>query len=83
MRNINKIMKKHFQFRDMDKSKTQESSQVFRKHASFAPASQSLPGFRLRSPLKRGTLPAQPSYGFLNHPTADPIIYLQSLKRKC
>jgi len=33
------------------------------KHAAFAPASQKLLGFRLRSPL-RGTIPAQPSNGF-------------------
>jgi hypothetical protein len=40
----------------------------FRKHASFAPAGQGLLGFRLRSPLlRRGTVPAPPSNGFV-HP---------------
>ncbi|MDH4257722.1 MAG: hypothetical protein OEV50_02845 [Candidatus Aminicenantes bacterium] len=40
---------------------------MHRKHAGFAPASQSLLGFRLRSPLlRRGTVPAPPSNGFLN-----------------
>jgi len=42
----------------------------FKKHADFAPASQSLLGFRLRSPLlRRGTVPAPPSNGFF-HPKA-------------
>jgi hypothetical protein len=40
----------------------------FKKHASFAPASQKRLGFRLRSPLlRRGTMPAPPSNGFF-HP---------------
>ncbi len=44
-----------------------KSGYVLRKHADFAPASQSLLGFRLRSPLlRRGTVPAPPSNGFLN-----------------
>ena len=39
-----------------------------RKHAVLAPATQSLLGFRLRSPLlRRGTLIAQPSNGFFIH----------------
>jgi len=41
------------------------SGQWNQKHAAFAPASQKLFGFRLRSPLLwRGTVPAQPSNGF-------------------
>jgi len=55
------------------------SGWVSRKHAAFAPARQSLLGFRLRSYKKRGlslsrkgtvpflyTVPAQPSNGFLD-----------------
>jgi len=43
------------------------SGQWSQKHAVFAPASQRQLGFRLRSPLWRGTMPAQPSNGFFNH----------------
>jgi len=51
----------------------------FRKHATFAPASQKLLGFRLRSPL-RGTMPAQPSNGFFHPP---PFAYtIKKLKRE-
>ena len=43
------------------------SGWVHRKHADFAPARQSLLGFRLRSPLlRRGTVPTPPSNGFLS-----------------
>jgi len=36
-----------------------EAGRVHRKHAGFAPASQSLLGFRLRSPLLQNTISLQ------------------------
>jgi len=39
------------------KVRLQELGWIFRKHASFAPASQSLLGFRLRSPLSEEPCP--------------------------
>jgi len=39
---------------------------MFQKHAFFSPARKSMLCFRLRSPPEGGTVPAQPSKGFLN-----------------
>jgi hypothetical protein len=53
-----------------------DQAERIEKHAAFAPASQSLLGFRLRSPLLwRGTVPAPPSNGFLN---TQPDLFLES-----
>jgi len=41
-----------------------------KKTRKLSPAREACSGFRLRSPLKRGTMPASPSNGFLKvtHP---------------
>ena len=55
-----------YNFMIWTKVRLQELGWVFQKHTSFAPASQSLLGFRLRSPLSEEPCPLKPSYGFLN-----------------